>query len=255
MSIGLLKHHFFIKLGEKVTALCKPLFDKTDIDYFLHARLYDDGRFFFLSTHPDWEQYCWEQKYHQHVLKGIKPGISFWHTKTKLQKALHDLRTLFNLDYRMDIVERGENYFDLFGFSAKKDDIQILDYYMNNVGYLKYFIFYFKDCAYDLIQACDRAEEQQLYLKVEQLTPWQPDTKEPSLVLEPSQCVFNTEQGQISLSQKDLICLLQALRQGVSNDTESCLTQVRDKMHCATNLELFDKAWDYGIVHVAMAAS
>lgn len=257
MRTQLSKNHACIKLTEKVQTFCQPFFDKTEISYFIHARFYDSGRCFFLSTNSVWEMHFWQKESPKKMFETLMPGVSFWHTNPFLKAPLKEASALFGLDYRMDIIERGKDYFDVFGFASTPGNIKILDYYMNYMSVLKYFIFYFKERADELIKACEYAQDQQFTVTQ---TPkrWQDLHIEPSvydILGQVAEHTLNTPEGEVTLSRADLRCLFMSLREGVSHKTTDCIAKVRKKLHCTSNIELFDKAWDFGIVHMAKAAS
>lgn len=254
-------HLSIVSTGE-IQQICQPFFKETGITYFTCARFYDTGFFRALPSHAEWAKHFWEQDHLEKTVdKWLKPGVNVWDSKAALTQARQEGRTLFNMDNRCDIIERGDNYYELFGFASAAGNDKIIDYYMNHREKLKQFILYFKDKASYLIKQAEACKENQFYLdEVAQYIRQQKNLKEENipLSLDIKKYTLNTQEGKVSFSHKELISMLfilkgrtasQAARElNLSPKTvETYIASCKTKLNCNTKADLFDKAWECGI--------
>jgi DNA-binding CsgD family transcriptional regulator len=74
-----------------------------------------------------------------------------WNANTTHQMLhAHDIYHIFQ------IFEQEVDGLVCYYFSTTKENMQIVDWYLNHIDLLKHFIFYFKDKAHDLIEVNDR---------------------------------------------------------------------------------------------------
>ncbi len=75
--MGLPRKHISLESSNDVATICKPLFDKTDLNYFHYAKLYDDGSFSVLITNSYFHRHFWDMGYNKEFFPNFKEGIFF----------------------------------------------------------------------------------------------------------------------------------------------------------------------------------
>lgn len=253
--------HFSLKTAREVHEICTPFFKETGITYFNYIRHYDNGCFAFITSNGEWSQYFCNKGYA--TTKGnveLKPGVRLWGSDTSLTLAAKEARELFNIAHRYDIIERGENCYNMFAFGSQVNNPQIVDYYINNLHALKRFMLYFKDKAAPLIKGGTKKENQVYIKEFEEygklkLLPLQSKSSLPGPVKRFS---LNTQAGNVSLSYDELICMLLVLKGNTAEQmaktlklsertVQTMLVSNKEKFKCHTLEELFDSAWKSGI--------
>src|SRR3989338_2977338 len=124
--------HLSISKGADIRAICKPLFEKSDINFFIYCRFYDDGTLLSFPSNTARHKHFMEKEYFSNKLR-MKEGFHLWAAQQQYSQANIDAREYFDIDHKFEIVERGKNYYDVYGFAASKNQNRIIDYYINNI--------------------------------------------------------------------------------------------------------------------------
>jgi hypothetical protein len=124
--------HISVFTGGAVREICHPLFSTTDINFFVYCRFYDDGTLFSFPSNTEWHQHFMKKEYFSNKLR-LKEGHHLWAAQKIYSLATIDARENFNIDNKFEIVERGLDYYDIYGFASPKGMHSVLDYYLNNI--------------------------------------------------------------------------------------------------------------------------
>lgn len=257
--------HLSICSENSVKNVCSELFTLTEINYFVYHRFYDDGSLLSLPSNAAWHKHFFNQDYHKTTKDRLKTGVHFWAAQDSLSQANQDAKKHFNIDYKFEMVERGQDYFEVFGFATHKDNNKIIDYYLNNASNLKKFGLYFKDKAWKLIEEGVSTKNQRIiitdvYKKApgsELITP--PFIEQINALK--SYHLTDEISGDLRLTKKEMECLLLTLMGRTAKEiANACHISEKTaewyqgcakvKLNCSSRAELFDKAKKLGILHI-----
>lgn len=144
--------------GEMVARLCKPLFDRTPITFFIYAQLFDDGNRFVYASDPEVE--CKVLDFYATKLE-LDLFNKLGHRITQLSHQLEvpdELTICYpdkyenNIEYytesgvyhRLYFLERFENYYRFAGFGVGTEQKSEFNFYFNNMPLLEQFIAHFE---------------------------------------------------------------------------------------------------------------
>ncbi|MBY0500641.1 MAG: helix-turn-helix transcriptional regulator [Alphaproteobacteria bacterium] len=123
-----------------------------NITYFSFSRVYKEGKIIFFCSDQSWlsikfnnqlfdyrgffpaESQMIEHNYDQHFYTGT------YDPNNSLLKILYEA----NIWNSLDIYDRKEDYIDIAHFASSRDNIKIVNFYMNNIIFLKDFFRFFK---------------------------------------------------------------------------------------------------------------
>jgi hypothetical protein len=167
MQISRKWEDFLFSTSKDVLAFCKPLFEKTIIDYFDYQLCDNSGSIFILSTHPQFIKEHFTQELYPTAEESLA-FISCGHRNTfmseaaglpggasdKNPKKYEDnirLAKAHKVHHRLYIVDARGDYFRMCGFGVSLDDSSAFEFYLNHLALLERFILYFEWKARDLI--------------------------------------------------------------------------------------------------------
>ncbi len=140
--------------------LTEPLYKNFGISTFAYTKIFED-RIFKISSNNEWFRFHITNEFYQqdHYQKDIlqfdnnNTYIKFWNdASSNLVQAMYQ----HNLWYGVSIYKKFEDYIEMWSFATNKDNYNIVDFYMNNIDFLRRFIFYFKNKAAKLIDSSDK---------------------------------------------------------------------------------------------------
>ncbi len=194
------KEYNALATNEMVKAICKPLFDSTDICYFHYSKLYDNAKTCILSTHLEFYEYFW--KSHQEFFKQYSENI-FLNKPTSVLLLNDGIQ--FGIDRILVIITRYKHYYELFGFGTTPGNDSILNFYLNNMDVLKKFTLYFKEKGDALIK---EAEKNFLPVKGYSIKEMKDFSKkkqrEPCFDVKLKKIGIQTEFGEVSITAREL---------------------------------------------------
>lgn len=194
-DLALIKEHPSYVFKDKITEICKPLFENFPISYFNYMYKYQDGTLGALITNGDWMDYYLQRDYPL-LINGQK--IHPWTVNIPLC-ALDDAAVQFNL------------YNGILSEKAHKDCIEVLEFaspnpssspieFCCNKNLLNQFFLYFKSKARDLIKVI---EKEPLCLSKEKFSNIKDSNPLPPSYLEFIQSV-RTNKVHFKLKSKDI---------------------------------------------------
>jgi DNA-binding CsgD family transcriptional regulator len=152
------KHISIASIGE-INQICAPLFKSTNINLFYFVRAFDNGHYAILLSDPEWLQHKLSNDYM------LVPPISkkildkkFGYlipARGKYKQVVTDLRNIFKKYNPFDLIEGGDGYFDLYGFTTNSEEDNLVNFYLNNRDIFEDFKRYFRDKAASLIQMAE----------------------------------------------------------------------------------------------------
>lgn len=159
-------------VAERFSALCKPL-NYLGITHFGYMKFFQDGTYLALSHDIPWIKAYFEnnlvdqassiyggQKFSlfADALKPQSPYLWFlWPTQNDLGGCLSALYD-YNIWHGINLTRKENDYLEVTYFATKKENPNVVNTYINNLEYLKKFIYYFKQNAPDLIDTSDLAK-------------------------------------------------------------------------------------------------
>lgn len=255
------ENHISLIAEERIKKITIDLTSKTDVNYFIYARFYDDGSHFCLPTNADWHKFFWEKGYHKKSKLRLQSGALVWNSVNDLSNATYEAKNLFDMDNKFEIVERGIDYYDIFGFSSAAGNNKIVNFYINNIGFLKRFTFYFKEKAKALIKECNQGENR-LFIENTDIINVNKCHEMQDLNFMKNRIrryLINTKNGEVRLSNREIETVTLYMRGltaadigdklGVSDKTaEYYISSAKEKLHCNSKAMLFELADQLGIV-------
>jgi len=147
--------HVSLDIAEDMQAICKPLFEKTKINFFNYCRLYDNGYLAPLSNHPDFHRLYWNHCFDA-ALCDYKEGILFNNKNCKLAEIEAIAKRDFGMDNFFTKIRRIGDYLEVISFATALGEDSIIEYYLKNQRELDLFTEYFKDVGRKLIQKVEK---------------------------------------------------------------------------------------------------
>lgn len=141
-----------LSIREKIIDLCKPIFDNFDVTYFEYARILNDGRVFYICTNNSWLNFSLEHKMfddEEHVYlcslaRNHNHRYALWNflqlENTSFLSKYYD----FDIWNGLTINEFEEDSFVAYSFATTKNNLQLSDFFINNLKLFDRFIIYFK---------------------------------------------------------------------------------------------------------------
>ncbi len=157
MSTTILKNHVLYADYRSVVEICKPL-EEINTHGFIFIRHFRDGRFIDLSNQIEWSDHFlnkyMQQKYPSSAITDhmfIAEGISLW-SLNKENIIWQEGENFFDFGNGISIAINKEKYTDIFCFYTHKDQLQMNEFYISNLGLLRKFSDYFLEKAAPLIK-------------------------------------------------------------------------------------------------------
>ncbi len=214
--------HIAFKSFNKISRLCKPLFNGSVIEYYCFQRFFPDEKYTFLASDPGIGTLFFLDGHYQGSwlnsinYDAIQTGYLQWGLCHQFNNPLQQntakiIQDETRLYHGIDIIIRQNDYCDSHSFAASSVDI-----YLTPMNFLHRFIFYFKQMARCLLR---EAHAQQLLLpqvsaalnsKVPIISSSAADSAHDLFPV--SRYYLDGESHDVYLTQKELDVLKQASR-------------------------------------------
>lgn len=249
-------NHHLLRVVPEVNAICQPLFNETQITYFNYARAYHNGEIVGLFTHPEWLLHTLNLKiapsgvefkgFKQCSIFGTSIAAPSYMEEKKYSRGVYEFNKLLGFDYLLCLNVQRQNYYEAFAFASTYDNSSIVEFYLNNLDYLRNFANYFQDKAGSLIQRASESANRIVYPDLNTLNI------SKNFSQENSEYIY-VNNKPIQLSKRELECLSfiakgrsakeMAKILGISNRTvEVHIYNMKAKLNCHTKSELIDIA-------------
>ena len=145
----------YVAVANDIGQICEPFFRATGINYFVYIRIFDDGSRIFLSTNGRWSEYYVNAGFHRHH----QHTLSYISNKKNAYALWQGFRSdpVFSTAYEFDIwngfniYSSGQQKNEAFLFGSSRTNHRIINFYLNNIPFLKSFFDYFRERAAHLI--------------------------------------------------------------------------------------------------------
>ena len=158
------------EIEKEFKQICEPLFSCLGIQNFGYMRIFDDGRYLFLFTHPQYTKYYLENIEDPGPILGSIGAEAFskgesiftWPSHLKLEEVKKDpiLSALNNFDIcnGISIYKKRNDSIEIWRFATTKDYQHASNYFINNKALLDHFIYYFNVKAAQIIN-CENSQK------------------------------------------------------------------------------------------------
>ncbi len=156
------KNHISFTSESDMRSLCQTTLAPFGITYFNYLRIYDDGWGYILSTRSQLVNYVFENKIP--LAAPVQPEVvseKFNYLILPVgayEKSVHEVKVHFNAAHFINLVDRHNGYFDLHCFGSTANNNVIVNFYLNNMGILENFKFYFKKQAENLLKKSEKSK-------------------------------------------------------------------------------------------------
>jgi DNA-binding CsgD family transcriptional regulator len=248
--------------SQKISKILEPLRLLSGIDGLLYYTITSKGLFTFMGTHPSWmEEYYHEQYYlHNPFLchpSTVSEGLHFPNTVRDEQylEMLHLRRKKINADHAMMMITKNSAEMEGFCFFTKTENMQIYNFYMNELPLLRSFVEYFKREMSSEIIAQKKSSVNLATMKKELFFP----NESKSIVTAPRRQAFFKAIGKdvewlgslkLTGREREILRLLKFGKTAqeiadtlfISRRTvEKYFETVKLKLHCDRRSEIFDR--------------
>ncbi len=263
-----LKKHPVFDLSMDLNTICQPLFSTTDITYFTHSIHFKDGAISTLTTCPAWTEHFFKEKYYNglYVVQNnisSKTRYMLWSVLPPSQ-ALNDSSQYFDIDNGITILEFEKECCHCYLFATRRDNIQIANFYLNNLDVLERFILYYKDRAKKIIELAIKNKivtVNNLNLDDRNLVHHKITDEQKKVYLEktPIQNYYvSLDNKTIALSRREMDCIKLIAQGKSSTETAALLSisfrtvekhieNVKLKLDCHKKSELISKITNFKI--------
>lgn len=246
-----------------VDTLCQPLFKNFGITHFGCIRILEDGKMLRIANNELWTHKYFQHEFYNDIdlygMNHLAVNEERFMVLTGLPKSNHFklLCSDFNIWNFMLIYEKFATYGEFWFFATKRDNTQIINFYINNFHVLRHFILHFKNKASHLFDMSDSSKL--ISTTIRSLKEGVKEGKETqSFINEFSykKLYLNGQYNGKFLSKRESECLFYFSRGATMKEIaeythlsprtiEAHLQNIRDKVGCRTKSELisiFSKA-------------
>lgn len=147
--------HIALTKSEETRQVCIPL-SEVGINTFIFVRSFADNSLTMLTTRPDWTEHFLKQQYYhistfEQSPMNYNSGFILWNSIDE-DKARESARRYFNFSNGLSLIDKQDDYCDIFHFCVNNDNKKINNIYINNLDFFKHFSIYFKERASLLIK-------------------------------------------------------------------------------------------------------
>lgn len=233
----------------EVLQITAPL-KKFGVSMFSYTRVYHDGSFIDVSDRSDMIDYFYYQTdIYKHYAPDANPaaigeGYVILTSAEIANSPLAPVRDDVDLDNSLSIIKKSKKYYEVWNYASRKNNHEIINFYINHLDFLDSFSIEFKDKMQHLIK------------KYEKDRIWRPDnlddTNKQPLYINKS---FTRKPSTQQLSKRQSDCL-RLLTKGMSikqiaselslsaRTVEHYLEAVRMKFKCGSKAELIAKLYN-----------
>jgi LuxR family transcriptional regulator, quorum-sensing system regulator SolR len=250
-------NHLMIRAGADIAKICEPLKKFFNINDFNYEKIYKDNSKIKLTSRPDW-MLCYYKQGFQYMGE-YEVSFDQFQSGYKLTSVMSNqcifttAREEFNIDNGLVLVDKYDDYCELFWFGSIKGDHQAINFYINNMDLLRRFILYFKEKAADIIE---RANKERIVLPDKKIiiqgkSDLSKFSKRNNFIkaIRVEHYRLSGKYSHISLTEREFecaVCMLEGKTAehtgndlGLSRRTvETHLSNLRSKVDCNTKSEL-----------------
>jgi DNA-binding CsgD family transcriptional regulator len=141
-------------LHEPLTSFSSPLLDQFNITWFGYVRLFPDGSRFIINKKKGWLLDYIQKDFHNDCVQTENLDINYQAAEKTLYYSLWSglkKSKVFDFFYEENIFNgcyfhrRRKEGSEVFSFATTRDNIAANDFYINNINFLNYVVFLFKE--------------------------------------------------------------------------------------------------------------
>lgn len=247
----------------EMNQICAPLL-KVGIRLFMYMRIYPNTTGFALSSDPAWHQFYltnfYQLRYPSSIqfANEIQGKVFFSRELFPNVREFADADEFYDFGNGIGLVKQFNQYKEFCYFAANKQSTYIINYYLNNMEYLEYFISYFKDKAAKIIQVAEKTkvplpkEYLALTKKIENCNDYQQLNKELLSHLSHEKISIFNGKEEVYFTKKQL-AVINWLLHGKSTEeigiilnlskrtVEEHISNIKNKLNCYKNTQLIYK--------------
>lgn len=242
--------HIAISGINSVKKILSPLSKIGDIHYFHYGINYPDKSGFSLSSDSEYLT-SWYTHQFPHCGFHLEGGWHLWNST--LPEAQLELGRSLNIDHGIHFIRHSTDKTEIFGFATSVDNLNIYDFYLNNLQLLKKFSQHFLNEAKELLVKA----QSQLILPPPAMLSGERLIKKPALLQ--VNTVEEIDYPYNLLSERESECFSLFVK-GFSNTEISkklilssktvdvYINRIKQKLNCATRNDLLIKAEQAGLI-------
>ncbi|MBS0357994.1 MAG: helix-turn-helix transcriptional regulator [Proteobacteria bacterium] len=243
------KNHFSFKSSRDVLEVCRPFFSAAKLNYFDYCRIYNNHDCLVLSSDGYWLEHFFKKQFH--IAGTLKnSGMHLW-SDYNSESFLRDAKSVSDHVNGISFFEKHDDYIEYYDFAASAENDRVIDFYLNYSGFLKNFLFLFKEKAHKLIHA---AEKNKIIMPQDMKGVIVPDAYNAN------DFIKNILNGK-KLSKRELECLYFIIRGKSCSEiglilkinrrtVEVYINNLKEKFNCHTKGQLIEKAIMLGCVNI-----
>src|SRR5205085_9711547 len=117
-----------------------PIYRELGISVFIYSKVFKNGKHWTLGSRHDWLEYFYQSQYVNPDV--FNPNISsgYYIDLSLLNIPMIQITTAreeFNLDHWFNIIKKFDDFYEVFGFAAPRDNYKIITTYINNIDLLE----------------------------------------------------------------------------------------------------------------------
>lgn len=152
-------NHLLLTTTNEVKQICQPLFKSTPFNYFDLTRLDNNGFINELSSNAERSKFIYEKNNSAYYMaptipKRLLNNLSYYIFCYEEQKSnfLVEFGKMFQIVNVFIIFEKHSTYTDCYCFGTEAKNIQVINFFLNNIKNLTKFGFVFKEKTANLIK-------------------------------------------------------------------------------------------------------
>ena len=166
------------KFCKEITALCQPIFELFNVNYFAHTRAFHNRQFVAVMTNPELTECFLKRKHSIYFSEGngfyLNDGCYFTNCFTQsfgLEEKLKAFWKEFDIGYLIHIVKKQTGYDDMYYFGLNVQDGFLVNKFLNHLKMIEHFILYFKSQSLGVFNKIEPVSYSQDYFLLPQSKP------------------------------------------------------------------------------------
>ncbi len=145
------------RASDVVNEICQPL-ARFGITIFTYCRIFNDGKRLYICSDKNWFEHYITQGFQdnlehlEHYVPADGVKYALW-SQFKMDPVFSDVYHKFHYWHGMTIYEKNPEFVDYFDFGTHRDNVQMINFYCNNLEVFTRFTDYFKCRAAALIDS------------------------------------------------------------------------------------------------------
>jgi DNA-binding CsgD family transcriptional regulator len=260
LSSSRIDNHICLTSSEAISQIARPLFEFLPVNYFRFFKLWADGSYIRLSTHPAWTYHYMTNHYNFIASPNIlfKPEETSFQlfdistSKNKFSGVLKAAKDLYDLDHGLSIQETFNDYIEIYDFTAASNCYEINELYLQYMDSIKKFIRYFRSQAQTIIEQAEKNKFKMFSIPSENKNHDLQNKERFEQQIELDYLKIHNDGLNISLTKRETQCVIELI-QGSSNKmigkklnlsqrtVDSYMENIKIKLNCNVKSQIIKK--------------